>query len=666
MNKTIWRIYHAGCDRTIEFAAQELQRYLGLLLLDAIVEIGIADSAVPSAPFDLTAPSNLDASDPTALSQINDIYLAVTPYSGPLSEQVCAFDDEICIEATDRHATLGGCNPRSVLLAVYRYLREQGFRWLRPGPEGEYAPIRVAAPRPVSLRERPSYRHRGICIEGSVSYENLRDMIDWMPKAGFNGYFIQFREAYTFFDRWYSHLHNPTLPPEPFSIEQARELVRQAVHEIQKRNLIYHAVGHGWTCEPLGIPGLSWDPQVVDIKPEIRSYLAEVNGERALWQNIALNTNLCYANPTVQDMMVKEIVDYVAQHRHIDVLHFWLADMFNNQCECSRCSEALPSDFYVAMLNELDRRLTDRGLDVKIVFLIYFELLWPPLAQRIAHPERFILMFAPITRTYTRAFSADGPAVPVPPFARNNLAFSSGVENNLAFLRAWQDVFQGDSFDFDYHVFTDHFNDPGNDGTAKILHEDIRNLRSIGMNGYMSCQVQRAFFPTGLLMQVLGSTLWNADLAFDEIADDYYRHAFGDDGALCKPYLQALSELFHPPYLREEEERTNPPLAAKFAEIPALVESFKSVVDRNLAAALPPVQAKSWVYLQIHGPFARLFSQTLAAKARGDERGMHEAWRQLEAYLQKNETRIQPVFDVFEFIHEMNTILLETSKPVQP
>ncbi|MEK0316154.1 DUF4838 domain-containing protein [Cohnella sp. 56] len=646
MNNAHWTIHHSGNDYTIAFAADELRRYMSLLLLDSQVETGVAVYASRSA--------------------LHTIYLMKMPPGGQASEQLSMFDDEIRIEMTDKQGMISGSNSRSVLIAVYRYLKEQGFRWLRPGPDGEYVPTRIAAPKPVSLHERPSYRHRGICIEGAVSYDNLRNMIDWMPKAGFNSYFIQFREAYTFFDRWYSHLHNPTLPPEPFSVGQARELVRRAESEIRKRGLIYHAVGHGWTCEPLGIPGLSWNPQEIDIKPEIRRYLAEVDGERALWQNIALNTNLCYSNPDVQDMIVKEIVDYVALRSHIDVLHFWLADMFNNQCECGDCSEALPSDFYVAMLNELDRRLTNQGLGVKIVFLIYFELLWPPLAQRIAFPERFILMFAPITRTYTRAFSADGPPAPIPSFNRNQLTFSSGVEDNLAYLRAWQDVFQGDSFDFDYHVFTDHFNDPGNYGTALILHEDIRNLRSIGLNGYMSCQVQRAFFPTGLLMQVLGATLWNANLDIDEIADDYDRHAFGDDGILCKKYLRQLSDLFHPPYLREEEEKTNPALAEKFAKIPALTDSFRPIIERNLAADLPPAQQKSWEYLQIHGPFADLFSQTLAAKARGDEPGMHEAWRRLEAYLQQNEPRIQPVFDVFEFIHEMNTILLETAKPVQP
>ena len=63
----------------------------------------------------------------------------------------------------------------------------------------------------MKLRERPAYRHRGVCIEGAVSWEHVRDMVAWLPKLGFNAYFIQFREAYNFFQRWYEHEANPLL-----------------------------------------------------------------------------------------------------------------------------------------------------------------------------------------------------------------------------------------------------------------------------------------------------------------------------------------------------------------------------------------------------------------------------------------------------------------------
>src|SRR5438477_193048 len=83
-----------------------------------------------------------------------------------------------------------------------------------PGPDGESLPRVDLAASAVRVAEAASYRHRGICIEGAVSYEHVRDVVDWMPKVGLNAYFVQFREGYTFFERWYAHRGNPLLPPE--------------------------------------------------------------------------------------------------------------------------------------------------------------------------------------------------------------------------------------------------------------------------------------------------------------------------------------------------------------------------------------------------------------------------------------------------------------------
>ena len=56
------------------------------------------------------------------------------------------------------------------------------------------------------------------------------------------------------------------------------------------------------------------------------------------------------------------------------------------------------------LLNQLDKKLTENNIDVKIVFLIYVDLMWAPEHIKFENPDRFILMFAPITRTYGKAW----------------------------------------------------------------------------------------------------------------------------------------------------------------------------------------------------------------------------------------------------------------------
>lgn len=628
-----------GADQTLQFAAEELHKYLERMA-DGKPRITI-ESRPAYTP-----------------KEQGGLWLGTFPafasapgFPAEALPAVCdpEMDDAIYLDVTNGAGIIAGINPRSVLLAVYRLLTEAGCRWVRPGPSGEYIPQRDIGDLSLKIVEKPAYRHRGICIEGAVSYENVAEIIDWAPKVGLNAYFIQFREAYTFFERWYTHRHNPTKQPEDFPVERAREYVRRAAQEIKKRGLLYHAVGHGWTCEPLGIPGLSWDAREYELPPEITRYLAEVKGKRAIWQGIPLNTNLCYSNPEVRRLMVEEIANYAQQHLEIDILHFWLADGTNNQCECEDCQKMIPSDFYVMMLNELDELLSRKGLKTKIVFLIYVDLLWPPEVERINNPQRFILMFAPITRTYSQEFSTGEVTSTYPPYRRNQLQFPASVAENVAFLKAWQRQFPGDSFDFDYHLMWDHYNDPGYYQIARTLQHDIQHLKEIGLNGFISCQVQRAFFPTGLPMFALGRTLWNDQLSFEEIAEDYFRSAFGPDGGLAEDYLSSLSQLFDPPYLRGEKPQVSPEAAGRFARVSDLVRDFRPVIERNLSAE-NPCWATSWQHLAYHAELAVLLAQALEARASGDQERASAGWAKAKAWAQAHEDALQSVFDLFEFV----------------
>ena len=628
-----------GNAAPVQFAAIELQRYLERICPDASCEV---------EPVECYAPDD----GPSLWLGTFDA-LADGGAPGPWPEVADpAIDDAVVIDVQAGSGILGGSNPRSVLLGAYRLLTECGCRWVRPGADGELIPSRSLEEVSANVREAASYRHRGICIEGAVSYENVADMIDWAPKVGMNAYFFQFRESYTFFERWYTHRGNPTIEAEPFTVERAREYVRRAENEIVRRGLLYHAVGHGWTCEPLGIPGLSWDARTYDISDETRQLLAEVAGVRDIWQGIPLNTNLCYGNPEVRRLIIEDIAGYLEQHPSVDLLHFWLADGSNNQCECPLCRDTRPSDFYVMMLNELDRLLTQRGIASKVVFLVYVDLLWPPEHEHIANPDRFVLMFAPITRSYTEPFAAENVPNELPPFHRNQLAFPQDVGENVAFLRGWQDEFGGDSFDFDYHYMWDHFLDPGYHGMTRTLWADMRNLKEIGLDGLISCQVQRAFFPSGLGMTVMARTLWDDSLALEEITRDYYASAFGEDADQAGSYLASLSRLFDPPYLRGERIDGDEEAAQRLDQVPALVDAFQPTIDRNQQHPNPAVRA-SWRYLAYHADYCRLLARCLANRARGNREAAEAQWHEFAAYVQQIEPAVQPVLDVFECLQTL-------------
>ncbi len=531
------------------------------------------------------------------------------------------FDDEIYIEVANGQGIIAGANPRSCLLAVYRLLKEAGCRFMRPGPHGELVPQLDWSTLFVSVDEQPSYRHRGLCIEGAVSREVFLNILDWLPKNGLNAYFIQFREGFTFFDRWYDHKSNPFVPSEAKSIAEVRQIMAEGVDEISKRGLIYHAVGHGWTCEPLGIPGTAWE-EVTEIPAGASQYFAELDGKRELFHGIPLNTSLCYGNPKVRDLMVNDIVAYAQDHPRTDLIHFWLADGTNNQCECELCRDTRPADFYVAMLNQLDEELARQQLPHKIVFLIYVDLLWQPEKEKIKNPDRFVLMFAPITRSYSQAFKPTDEKVELPPYVRNRLTFPSSASANLAFLKPWQELAGGakaDSFDFDYHMMWDHYKDPGYEILAEVLHADLQNLSSLGLSGLISCQVQRVFFPSPLLMQVVAQTLWDKSISLDEIAAYTYEASFGPDWAEVRAWLKKISAAFNPPWLRLELPfLINAEQAARLAKIAPLVDDFAATIEKNLAADLDVCHYQSWHLLALFSQYAVKVASFALGLAQGD------------------------------------------------
>jgi hypothetical protein len=623
---------------TIRFAAAELQRYLAQATGQSIQLL------------DQTAISLETPALRVGLAQ--QIGKATLPPAPARAE--ARFDDAISIATEAANGIICGNNPRSVLLAVYRYLHLLGCRWVRPGADGEYIPAIDLAHADVHLTQTPSYRHRGICIEGAVSYEHVRDLIDWMPKVGLNAYFVQFREAFTFFDRWYSHMGHPTKQTRGFTVEQARALVRQVAAEAKKRDLIYHAVGHGWTCEPFGIRGLGWEYPPEPVPAEAVQYLALVQGKRALWEGIPLNTSLCYSNPAVRRIMTDAVVAYAQQHPEVDLLHVWLADGANNQCECEQCAPTRPSDFYVMILNDIDRTLSALHLDTRIVFLAYFDLLWPPQHERLENPDRFVLMFAPITRSYTIPFSTERAAPDLPSFERNKLTFPQAIEQNLAFLQAWQahsvrDVDPPlDSFDFDYHLMWDHYRDPACIQIARVLHADLQLLDSIGLDGFISCQVQRAFFPTGLPMAMLGWTLWDKSLDFDALAADYCAAAFGPQGTAVLAYLTQLSELFDPAYLRGEKDLEGKQAAPALEHIADVVASFLPTIEQNIDNG-SACWSRSWLYLRHHAEIATSLASALHKRAQGNATTAQLEWEALKQRVWQQEDELHPVLDVYLF-----------------
>ena len=376
----MYTIHKITSHPVVDFAAEELKEYLRMMMPEA------GDIAISYAP---------EATDGYRLGLMTDFGLN-TDEADDL-----ALDDIIHIDTTDRGGIIAGSNPRSVLLAVYRFLRENGCRWLYPGVDGEYIPIKTV--EGVQYHKLADCRYRGECNEGAEYQQSMLEAIDFAPKIGLNVFMLEFDNPKGYYDWYYDHRQNQAQrEPEPISAEQTLQWKRQCETEMAKRGLQFHDMGHGWTAESFGIVSVgTWDKDEANPIPEgVEQYIAMIDGERKLYKGVALNTNFCMSNPDARALVVKRVVSYAKNHQNVDYLHIWLADAHNNHCECKSCQKKITSDWYIMLMNEIDAALTAEGMDTRIVYICYYDTIYPAETEKLNNPERFSMLFAPITRSY--------------------------------------------------------------------------------------------------------------------------------------------------------------------------------------------------------------------------------------------------------------------------
>lgn len=628
------------CEQpTLAFAAEELVRYLGLMLGEgsAVAREGRAENGEERG---------------LEIGLFSDFGL------NPFPELDLYWDDAIVIDVSGGQGIIAGLNPRSTLHAVYRFLEAAGCRWLRPGKDGEWIPplaMEEIRGLTVQITEKPSFRYRGHSNCGGY-HEVIMDKIDWMAKVGLNIVFEEFFPPSTrsgYHQRRYPSL----LPAEEPSLETAEAWFREELAAMKKRGILFQSVGHGWT-------GVLYDLYRVASPADRQEffrrasanpqYLAEVKGERRPHRRGgALYTELCYGNPEVREKLVDAVVRYTAEHPEVDVLHFSMSDAMNLMCECPLCRDVAPSDFLVILLNAIDGQLTARGLSTRIGFFLYQEVWWPPVAESIRNPSRFLIYFCPIARNYQEPYDVDAPVSALPPYIYNGSERIADIGGLIASLKLWQEKVPTESVGFEYHFTWYHYFDPGQFRLARLLVEDIRRMPQLGLNGFVSCQVVQASFPTGFLLALHARCLWRAETDVDAFAADYFHAALGEDGHRCIEYLEALSRHFRPGnfyrYFPLPETPRDDEAIASLGAVPGIVEAFRPVMERNLQEAANEVHRTGWRILFSHARLVPLLADCMRAKLEGRQEVVDAYWDEILDFILINEKRLTVVLDCLWF-----------------
>jgi len=632
----------------IYYAAEELRKYLRMMMPDAgDFSVRYDPAAKCGFCLGLMQDFGLDTSD----------------------AEDTALDDVLYIDTDTEGGIIAGDNPRSVLITVYEYLRRNGCRWLMPGVDGEYIPMRNIVP--VKYRHKPSMRYRGMCNEGAEYQAGMYDFIDFLPKVGMNVFMMEFFIPTDYYKRYYEHLYNEkNRPPEPVTDAAILQWKRACEAELSKRGLQFHDIGHGWSVEAFGIDSGyrgSREAKPLILTPEQTESLALIGGERKLWNGVPKDSQFCMSRTDLRKKVVNYAAEYAERNTNIDYLHIWLGDGVNNQCECEECRKKTASDWYVVLLNELDTELTRRKLDTRIVFIVYGDSTWAPTEEKIKNQPRFTCLFAPIARDFSKPISLPAQMPVAEAYVRNGNELPSTFEGVFAHYKSWQKNWHGASISYDYHFWRHQYYDLGGIALAKNVHNDIRFYHENGVSGVIEDGSQRSFFPSGLAFYMYARTLFDTNLSFDEITEDYMQTAFGDGWREIYGYLEALGEAFGFEYMegRSEESERSPYFSEKRAE---KLASAKDILahGRNLVSRYYNseyrIRTVSVRLLGKHADYAELFMEALIPKALGDDSLAEKRFLRLREEFGKEEPAIQPFFDFTLAVHGTKRIFETRTK----
>ena len=637
----MYRIYKIASNPVVDFAAEELKKYLRMMM-PRCGEIIISYDPEAKEGFRLGLMENfgLDTSE----AEEQDL------------------DDIIHIDTDVEGGIISGNNPRSVLLAVYKYLTINGCRWLFPGVDGEFIPIKGI--EPVKYHKLADCRYRGQCNEGAESQQAMLETIDFSPKVGMNVYMLEFDIPKAYYDWYYNHTYNEmNREPEPINADTVLQWKRACEVEIAKRGLQFHDIGHGWNAEAFGISTV--DGWVKDesnpIPEEARQYLALVDGKRDLFKGVALNTNFCMSNPEARKIVTKAVCDYAEANPHVTFLHVWLADYQKNHCECEVCRTERPSDWYVVFLNDIDEELTRRELATRIVFCVYSDTAYEPTCEYIKNPARFTMLMGAISRSYTYSVEKDPKVEELKPFILNKSARLDTMEEYIVRANLWRNFAPCKSFAYEYHFWKHQFYAPGTLCFAKRICEDIISYRENNFNGLIEDGSQRCFFPNGFSFYCYAQKLFDTSVTYEELEEDYFKHAYGEGWELARDYLKAVDE--HMPQTYMEAKHTsripnnfyNPAMEEKLLALVPVAKEFAAKLDayKNMPVR---VQTVAMRLLKLHAEYVQGLAQAMALKSLGKDEEAKDAALSFFAEFGKNEVAWERYYDHMLMVHAMNVI----------
>lgn len=398
-----------------------------------------------------------------------------------------------------------GGNDAAVLYAVYYFLSLLDCRWIAPNfdfSEGSAQFIPTKEELILNLSEdiikKSSFKYRKLYIEEGRSHTiaNLKELIDWMPKARFNTLVapINYRGGNKVkWDNWRDQL----------------------IPELEKRGITIEVGGHGYQNF---LNASMEEGQLFKLHPEW--FGVDKEGNRSAKPNIVF----CTSNPEAVNYLHENLLSYLKSHPEIDIFDFWPPDA-ETWCSCEKCNAmGSETDRHAILVSQTAEILKKELPGVKLECLAYSRYVKPPTHEHF--PDNVLLDFCPIRQSFEYQIYNDK--------SENNRDYKES-------LLGWIKQFKGEISIYSYYrkyawrslpVMLPHY-----------MQNDLKFYQARGISGVSVYSEPGDWFTYGLNHYVLSRLAWNPETNVDSLIHEYCVSLYGSDAELAVKIYTELEDI---------------------------------------------------------------------------------------------------------------------------
>lgn len=491
----------AQADEVMDFAAQELRRYLARLLGKEVP--GTVSQNAPAIRLELVE-------DP------------VLGHEG--------FE----ILADSRAVRIRGAAASSVLFGVYELLREcGGCCFSGPAPHGEHVPHRRSLDlTPLPVRRVPAMSIRSLQLYWRADLDVVLSRIDWMAKNGFN--FL----SYNVYDDSMTLQRAASFDPETGEARPETdtrfgesEFRRTLWPDLRKRGIKLDYFAHNL---------LNFLPPETYFEPHPEWYMQK-GGER-----VALPAQLCLctSNRDMIRQFVANVLEYAEAHPETAMIGIGPMDGFGwCECEACRAMDETPDDVfaprkhprcpegenrskarrYARFVNEVARAVKKAFPSTYVGYQGYVDLNFPPRGVQLE--SNVVAM----TSTYWRC-------------GAHSIAPGTCPANSFFFdtIRQWRESHQGKLVVGDNAYMGMHCQKALPYPIDEVICEDWARFKAMGMDGDFAQLNDASFKVYALNFFALGRSCWQDDVDTEALLDEFLLGMFGAAGKALRPIFSSF------------------------------------------------------------------------------------------------------------------------------